>query len=804
MIHQSLRLILIGLLFLLSNSYLAAQTNTQQGTQGAEGVQGSGMTQERAIQELQKRGYTPQQIQQLQQQYQNQLESGKSSPVESNYDPEEATEREVPDAEETSSIDENLARGERLPQYERIYGQDLFARGNLTFAPNMNMPTPRNYVLGPGDEILIDIWGNSELNLRYKIVPDGHITVPGLGRLQLSGLTVEQAESRIRKEFASIYSDLDTPQPGTFLAISVGNVRTIKVNVMGEVARPGTYTLSSFASAFHALYAAGGINRIGSLRNIRVFRDGKTVATIDVYDYLMKGDNSADISLRDGDIVKVDPYGILAQITGEVKRPMWYEMLEHETLDDLIRYAGNFSSKAYTENLTLHRKDDNANVAFTVNFTQYPYFHLKNGDQVRVEPILSLFTNVVEIEGAVFRPGEYAISDRLKTVRDLVSIAQGTTGDAFLQRALLYRLNPDLTYSLIAVDLAAILEGSIPDIELVNNDRLVVPSVLRLDTDASVYIGGEVKSPGSYPYAESMKLQDVILRAGGFKEGSSTARIDVYRRIKDPQSTTVSEKSSLAYSFSLNEGLSIADSDFLLEPFDQIVVRRSPGYEEQQNVTITGEVLFGGQYAKLQKDERLSSLVERAGGLTPYAYVKGARLTRQMTAAEQRQAREALKLKLEADATNDEEKASLQEQLAQVDLSSRPVGIDLEKALKNPGGPDDIVLRDGDILRIPEFESTVRISGGVLYPNTVTFKKNKKLDYYIKQAGGYSRLAQKRNPYVVYMNGQVASGRWARIEPGCEIIVPERPEREPMSLQGILGLSTSLATIALVITNLLK
>jgi protein involved in polysaccharide export with SLBB domain len=331
MIHQSLRLILIGLLFLLSNSYLAAQTNTQQGTQGAEGVQGSGMTQERAIQELQKRGYTPQQIQQLQQQYQNQLESGKSSPIESNYDPEEATEREVPDAEETSSIDENLARGERLPQYERIYGQDLFARGNLTFAPNMNMPTPRNYVLGPGDEILIDIWGNSELNLRYKIVPDGHITVPGLGRLQLSGLTVEQAESRIRKEFASIYSDLDTPQPGTFLAISVGNVRTIKVNVMGEVARPGTYTLSSFASAFHALYAAGGINRIGSLRNIRVFRDGKTVATIDVYDYLMKGDNSADISLRDGDIVKVDPYGILAQITGEVKRPMWYEMLEHET-----------------------------------------------------------------------------------------------------------------------------------------------------------------------------------------------------------------------------------------------------------------------------------------------------------------------------------------------------------------------------------------------------------------------------------------------------------------------------------------
>ena len=804
MIKQSFRLILAGLLFLLSNGYLAAQTNTQQGTQGTQGVQGSGVTQERAIQELQKRGYTPQQIQQLQQQYQNQLEGGKSSPVESNNNPEEGTDRELSDAEETSSIDENLARANQLPQSERIYGQDLFARGNLTFAPNMNMPTPANYVLGPGDEVLIDIWGNSELNLRYKIVPDGHITVPGLGRLQLSGLTVEQAESRIRKEFASIYSDLDTPQPGTFLAISVGNVRTIKVNVMGEVVKPGTYTLSSFSSAFHALYAAGGINRIGSLRNIRVFRDGKTVATIDVYDYLMKGDNSSDISLRDGDIVKVDSYGILAQITGEVKRPMWYEMLEHETLDDLIRYAGNFASIAYTENLQLHRKDANANVAFTVNFSQYPYFHLKDGDQVRIEPILSMFSNVVQIEGAVFRPGEYAISDRLKTVRNLVTIAQGTTGDAYLQRALLYRTNEDLTYSLIAVDLAALLEGSIPDIDLANNDRLVVPSILRLDTDASVYIGGEVKSPGTYPFADSMKLQDVILRAGGFKEGSSTARIDVYRRIKDPQSTTLSDKTSLAYTFSLNEGLSIADSDFLLEPFDQIVVRRSPSYEVQQNVTISGEVLFGGQYAKVSKNERLSSLVERAGGLTPHAYVKGARLMRRLTAAELKQAREALKLKTEADVTKKEDSVNYEKQLAQVDLSNRPVGIDLEKALKHPGGPEDIILRNGDVLNIPEFEATVRISGGVLYPNTVTYKKNKKLGYYITQAGGYSRLAQKRSPYVVYMNGQVASGPWARIEPGCEIIVPERPEREPMSLQGIMGMSTSLATIALLISNLIK
>ena len=804
MIKQSFRLILAGLLFLLSNGYLAAQTNTQQGTQGTQGVQGSGVTQERAIQELQKRGYTPQQIQQLQQQYQNQLEGGKSSPVESNNNPEEGTDRELSDAEETSSIDENLARANQLPQSERIYGQDLFARGNLTFAPNMNMPTPANYVLGPGDEVLIDIWGNSELNLRYKIVPDGHITVPGLGRLQLSGLTVEQAESRIRKEFASIYSDLDTPQPGTFLAISVGNVRTIKVNVMGEVVKPGTYTLSSFSSAFHALYAAGGINRIGSLRNIRVFRDGKTVATIDVYDYLMKGDNSSDISLRDGDIVKVDSYGILAQITGEVKRPMWYEMLEHETLDDLIRYAGNFASIAYTENLQLHRKDANANVAFTVNFSQYPYFHLKDGDQVRIEPILSMFSNVVQIEGAVFRPGEYAISDRLKTVRNLVTIAQGTTGDAYLQRALLYRTNEDLTYSLIAVDLAALLEGSIPDIDLANNDRLVVPSILRLDTDASVYIGGEVKSPGTYPFADSMKLQDVILRAGGFKEGSSTARIDVYRRIKDPQSTTLSDKTSLAYTFSLNEGLSIADSDFLLEPFDQIVVRRSPSYEVQQNVTISGEVLFGGQYAKVSKNERLSSLVERAGGLTPHAYVKGARLMRRLTAAELKQAREALKLKTEADLIKKEDSVNYEEQLTQVDLSNRPVGIDLEKALKHPGGPEDIILRDGDALSIPQFEATVRISGGVLYPNTVTYKKNKKLGYYINQAGGYSRLAQKRNPYVVYMNGQVASGYWARIEPGCEIIVPERPEREPMSLQGILGMTTSLATIALLISNLIK
>ena len=793
------RFVTLLLLFLFVSAGLLAQISDSQVIEQLKQYRDAGMSQEQIIKEMSKKGVTPAQVQRLRDQYLNQ-EGDAAAAVPSDN----TLQDDVLRGEAAFTENPEAAEDAGSPT-ERVYGQSFFTSQNLTFAPNMNMPTPANYVLGAGDEILIDIWGNSELNVRYTIAPDGHVTIPGLGRIQLSGMNVKQAETRIRNEFAVIYSDLDDPYPGTFLAISIGNVRSIKVNVMGEVGRPGTYTLSSFASAFHALYAAGGTSRIGSIRNIRLFRAGKAVATVDLYEYLMKGNNMADITLQDGDIVMVEPYGILAQAAGEVKRPMWYELKEGETLDDLIRYAGGYSGNAYRGTISVLRKGSEEMEAHTLSEAEYGFFQLKDGDRAEVGNILENYANMVEVTGSVYRPGRYAVGEQIRTVGDLVKVAQGTTGDAYLKRVLLYRENEDLTRSMQSFSLEALLSGQITDIELKKNDLLHIPSVLSLESDFTVYIGGEVRYPDSYPYATNMTLEDIILRAGGLTEAASTARVDVYRRIKNPSGTAVPTESGERFSFTLADGEIVSsDPGFTLQPYDQVVIRRSPAYEVQQNVTIGGEVLFGGQYAKLRKDERLSSFVERSGGLTPYAYVKGARLTRRLTAAELNQAREALRLKLEADVTDEENRTNVEQQLAQVDLSSRPVGIDLERALKNPGGTEDIILRDGDVLTIPEFEATVRISGAVSYPNTVTYRKNKKLGYYISQAGGFSRLAQKRSPYVVYMNGQVASGRWAKIEPGCEIIVPERPEREPLSLQGIMGMSTSIASIALLISNLVK
>lgn len=781
---------LLTILFLFISATVLAQMSDQQVIQEVQKYRNSGMSQEQILQNLSRRGVTREQFQRLRQQFENQGGEEIDNSVESNYDPAVAAGRT------SSEIPYNLpvANVDTISAQNRIFGQDFFSRGNLTFAPNMNMPTPANYVLGPGDEVIIDVWGNSELNVRYTIAPDGHITVPGLGRIQLSGLSVQQAEAKIRNEFSSIYSDLDGYNQGTFLAISVGNVRTIKVNVMGEVVTPGTYTLSSFASAFNALYHAGGPSKIGSLRNIHIFRSGKVVATVDLYEYLMHGNNMGDISLRDGDIVQVAPYGILAQITGEVKRPMRYEMREHETLSDLINFSGGFSGDAYTANVSLSRKGVEEMEAYTLSDAEYAHFNLRDGDHVSVESILERFSNRVSISGAVYRPGQYAIGSQVKTVRDLVMIAQGITGDAYTQRVLLYRENEDRTQTMQSFDLAALLDNRIPDIPLQRNDRVHVPSELSLEDNLTVFIGGEVRNPGTYPFAQNMRIEDIILQAGGLTEAASTARVDVYRRIKNPAAADMLRQAGEAFSFSLVDGQIVSsDPSFVLEPFDQIFLRRSPAYEVQQNVTVTGEVLFGGQYAKLTKDERLSSFVKRAGGLTDYAYAKGAKLQRRLTPEEQQRSRAALmtRAREQSDSTFVEE----------LDLSVQYVGIDLEKAMKRPGGSDDLILRDGDVLSIPEFTNTVKISGGVLYPNTVTYNKRMGLDSYVRQAGGYSRLAMKSRPFVIYMNGKVATGRRAKIEPGCEIVVPERPERQPVGIQNILGMSTSLASLALIISR---
>ena len=790
------RYLLTALLFLFITGTLFAQMSDQQVIDELRRYQNSGLSQEQIATEMVRKGVSPTQLQRLRSQYN--VTEGAQESGRTDMQNQLGQFRNDMDISEIPVIPQDAT-----PQEDKVYGETLFQRENLTFAPNMNMPTPANYVLGAGDEIIIDVWGDSELNVQYKIAPDGHITVPGLGRIQLSGMNVDQAESRIRTQFSTIYSDLDSSQPHTFLAISVGNVRTIKVNVMGEVRSPGTYTLSSFASAFHALYTAGGTTNIGSLRNIRIFRSGRQMADIDLYEYLIKGNNMEDITLQDGDIVMVEPHGILAQAKGEVRRPMWYEIKPHETLQDLIRYAGGFSENAFKGTITLQRSGDAEREVYTLSEAEYPVFQLHDGDKIQVDSILSRFTNMVEISGSVYRPGKYALSDRISTVRDLIEIAQGTTGDAYLQRALLYRENDDLTRSMRSFNLDALLSNQISDVELKRNDLIHIPSILALDDNLTVFIGGEVHNPATYPYAENMHVEDIILRAGGLTEAASTARIDVYRRIKNPSGTTITENTSTVHTFSLLDGEIVSNNpDFVLEPFDQIIIRRSPGYEEQQLVTIEGEVLFKGSYSKITKDERLSSLINRSGGLTPYAYTKGARLSRRLTPEEQQKVRESIQIKAQVDRLNTD--SLLMEEINNENIATHYVGIDLEKALKNPGGPEDIILREGDVLNVPEYNELIKISGAVLYPNMVTYKKNKKISYYINQAGGYSRLAMKGKPFVVYMNGEVSSGRWARVEPGCEIIVPEKPEREPLNMQGILGLGTSIASIALLISNLVR
>ena len=789
------KITLLASLFLLVCGSLFAQLSDEQIISEAKRYQESGMSQSQIFQELARKGVTAVQFQRIREKLSSQNIQGSST---SNNITDNST------GVRTDAFDSGAFVNERefdpqdaLLPHQRVFGHDFFTRSNLTFAPSMNMPTPANYILGPGDEVIIDLWGDSELNLKQTITPDGYIRVSGLGRIEVSGMSVEQATSRIRNEFSSIYSDLDSATPHTFLGVSVGNTRTIKVNVMGEVVQPGTYTLTSFASAFHALYAAGGPNSIGSLRTIQIFRDGKVVGNIDLYDYLMNGDSMNDITLRDGDIIKVDPFGILAQITGEIKRPMKYEMRSSESLSDLVRFAGGFSGKAYKSNVLVDRKGDIGMESFTVSDNQYASFGLHDGDSVQVGDILDKYSNAVEIEGAVNRPGKYAIGESLLTVKDLINIAQGPTGDAYLYRALLYRENDDLTRTVESINILELMENRVADISLRKNDHLYVPSVIGLSDSLTVYIGGQVRSPGVFPFATNLSIEDIILRAGGLNESASTARVDVYRRIKDPSSITTSNETSETFTFSLEDGLMTTEiKSFTLQPFDQVVVRKSPNYEAQQNVYVEGEVLFGGQYAKQSKNERLSSFVNRAGGLTVHAYIKGARLSRKLTETEKQRTRESLRasVKIERDSTFIDE----------LDFSDQYVGIDLEKAMKNPGGEDDIILREGDVLTIPNYNGTVKVSGGVLYPNTVTYKKGMSLKSYVKQAGGFSRLAIGRKSYVVYMNGKVATGRWAKIEPGCEIVVPEKPDREPMSLQGIIGISSSIASVTLLILNLIK
>ena len=691
-------------------------------------------------------------------------------------------------------------------QEEQVFGRNIFNTTNLTFEPGTNLPTPTNYRLGAGDQVTIDIWGTHQASIQQTISPDGAISIDGLGLVFLNGMSVEQATSYLKKELNKIYAGLSGENPTSQIKVSLGNSRTIQVNVMGEVYQPGTYAISAFSTVFHALYSAGGVSDIGSLRNIQVVRNGKTIANVDVYDFIMHGKTKDDINLQEGDVIIVSPYEALVKIEGNVKRPMKYEMKGDETVATLLKYAGNFASDAYTRSMKLVRQNGKEYQIFTVDDMDYSVFKLKDGDVLTAEAILDRFENKLEIKGAVYRPGIYQFGGDLNTVKQLVEKADGIMADAFLGRAVLHRQREDLTREIIQVDLKNILNGTKPDIALKRNDVLYIPSIHDLQDLGNVEVFGEVARPGKYIFADNMTLEDLIIQAGGLLESASTVKVDVSRRIKNNKSTEISATIGEMYSFALKDGFVIdGEAGFTLQPYDQVYVRRSPGYQAQVNVKIEGEILYDGTYALTSKSERLSDLVKKAGGATPYAYIKGAKLMRRANEEEIERMKDVMEMmQREMGANTDSLKLELD--------NIYPVGIDLEKALAKPGSDADIVLREGDQLIIPELTNTVKINGAVMMPNTVSYNSGMSVKDYISQAGGYANGARKTKAFIIYMNGQVAevkgNGRH-QVEPGCEIVVPikDKTKAEKWNIQTILGIASSLGSLGLTaasIANILK
>ncbi len=676
---------------------------------------------------------------------------------------------------------------------KRVFGHDIFNNRLLSFEPNMNIATPHDYVLGPGDNLIIDIYGASQKSLSLMVSPEGTITVPGYGPIQLSGLTVSAAQGRLRQTLGARYSSSE-------LRLTLGQTRTIQVNVMGEVQTPGTYHLSAFSSVFHALYKAGGIRDLGTLRNIRVIRGGKVVTTVDVYDYILNGRLTGNILLKEDDVIQVQPYENLVGISGNVKRPMFYELKKNETLSTLISFAGGFTSDAYKKSIRVVRQAGELYSVHNVSEFDQATFKMADGDAVTVDGMLNRFENMVEIKGAVFRPGQYRIGQQVTTVRTLIEQAEGLTEDAFTARAVLHRLKADRTLQVIPVDVAGIMAGTQPDIPLNNEDVLFIPTQTDLLQRRTLTISGEVMNPGEYQFAENTTLEDLIMQAGGLTDAASVAKVDVSRRIVDPKATEAGSELAKTFSFSLKDGFVIDGTQgFLLEPYDIVQVRRSPGYHTPRTVYVEGEVTFEGSFTLEKKNQRLSDLVNLAGGVTKDAYVEGARLERQINDLER--ARREMAYFSAFQSRSGKDSVSLQK-MDESDVYM--VGIHLDEALKHPGSDADIVLREGDRLVIPEYVSTVKISGDVMYPNTVSFEEGKDYKWYVRQAGGFGQSAKKKKSYVVYPNGTMAQvGHGAKITPGCEIIVPSKRRREPISAAQWISMGTGIASIGTMVATLI-
>lgn len=695
----------------------------------------------------------------------------------------------------------------------KVFGRDIFNNKDLTFEPSMNIATPQNYRLGPGDAVFIDIYGASQKSIQSTVSPDGDVNIEGFGPVQVSGLTIAQANERMRSQLGARYSS-------SKVRLTLGQSRTITVNVMGEVRTPGTYTVSAFASVFHALYMAGGTNELGTLRNIKIYRNNKLVSTADVYDYILNGKMTGNVRLADNDVIYVGPYDCLVNITGKVKRPMYYEMKPQESIGTLLKYTGGFTGDAYKKAVRVVRKTGREYSVFNVNEFDMNTFHIADGDSVAVDSILQRYNNTVEVKGSVFRPGLYQIGSNINSVRTLIEHAEGLREDAFTARGIIHRMKEDRTLEVLSVDVNGIMNGKIADVPLKENDVLFIPTKSEMMQQQTITIHGEVQYPGVYKYAENETLEDFVLQAGGLKENASTVKVDVARRIVNTKATTTDSIIARTYSFALKDGFVIdGEPGFTLEPFDEVYIRKSPGYSTQQNVQIEGEVMFGGTYTLAKRNARLTDLLQAAGGVTDLAYIKGARLERIPNAIERTRMEAIFKMQqeqlqqqlLELAAKSNNGGNSIQQmgqQASNTQLqkfvipNTFPVGIELDKAIENPESDANIVLREGDKLILPQYTATVKINGAVMYPNTVAYEKGKKAKYYIDTAGGFAQNAHKRNAYVIYMNGMVAKvSHGAKILPGCEIVVPTKISRK-MSIAETMSLGTGMASIAAMIATM--
>ena len=675
---------------------------------------------------------------------------------------------------------------------KRVFGRDIFNKQNLSFEPAMNVATPQSYVVGPGDKVNLDIYGGSQKSQQLEVSPDGVIVVDGYGPIHIGGLSVSQANAKLKNELGQRYKS-------SSIRMTVGQTRTVQVNVMGEVAAPGTYPLSAFATVFNAIYMAGGVNGVGTLRNIKVFRGGRLLTTVDVYDYILNGKQAGNVHLQDNDVIIVGPYECIVDIQGFVKRPMAYEMKPNESIATLLKYAGGFANRAYQKSVRIHRTSGERYSAYSVKEFDFSEFHLSDGDSIIVDSILGRYENTVEIQGAVFHPGMYDLGAN-PTVRSMIESAGGLTEDAFLPHAVLHRMKDDRTKRVVSIDIDGIMAGTVADFPLENEDVLYIPFRMERLSQRTLTIWGEVQFPGTYEYADDMTVEDFILQAGGPTDAASVARVDVSRRITNPEATTSDKTIAQTFSFSIKNGYVIDGTrDFTLQPYDEVFVRKSPGYQPQRNIQVLGEVLFEGVYSLPTKNVRLSDVIKAAGGVTDEAYIRGARVERILNPDERFRVEQLLRL------------AQLQTgqgldttQVTRTD-SIYYVGIHLDKALENPGSDDDIILREGDRLVVPEYTGTVKINGNVMYPNTVAYSPGKSYKWYVNQAGGYASRAKRSRSFILYQNGTVARAKGgSKIEPGCEIIVPAKTKSATETIAQIGSLSTTMATVVTLLVSVMN